>query len=292
MILRGALGYNTNIDDLEEGEYYVVGHLSIDVNPFIFDANDDGYYISFNMKDLEVKTRVNEYNEARYHLLEVAKRMRNYAAYFTKTRLPMSFYMSGKRKDMGFPLAPMVFHESGTGMPMSDGGFNEVSLFTSGFGPKNGLKPPHEALQSEDALKEWSGDIQNKLFTTQKALDLIDDGSRIDMAVCALGKVFWVNEAEDRLHNCWIALESIAKIDYPNAWIKVSHVLESINKRLDTDLTKRQLRFYQKYRHKSVHEVPVPEDAYYLHKTSGDLYRLASQTLEAKLREHNIIEKI
>jgi len=274
------MGYRTDIEDLEEGEYYVVGHLSIDLGNWI---------ISKEMVNLVVRTRVSDYSEANYHLLGVAERLRNYAAFFTKRRFPMNCNMSGKRKDMGFQLFPMVIYDGATRLPMSDGGFNDVSLFITRFGPQEGLKPSSDILQDLSKLDNWLGEINQGLVTAQKALDSIESGSRFDMAIGSMGKFYWMEEAADRLRNCWISLESIAKIDFPDEWIKVHHILDSINSRLDTSVTRDQLKLFQEYRHKSVHEIPIPEEAYLVHKTANVLYRLALKTVEAELREYNII---
>lgn len=280
-----------NFNELKNGEYIIKGHLWIDIDPFHFNTEENPIFLSFNMQELEVKTRVSDYNQANYHLLGTAERIRNYAAFFCKMRLPLDFYMTGKRPNLGFPifLPPAIFNGS-TKLPFSDGGFNDVSIFRTRFGPSDGLKPPYEATQTYEKLYEWTGVIHNNLKLTQKALDKIKAGSFFDIALSSLGKSIWMEGVEERLGNCWKSLEAITKIDFPDTkQINSDKIFESIHKRLDTNLSEDQFHKFRKYRNLSTHEIPPPDVSIDVHRTAGMLYLLASKIIESELKDRNLI---
>jgi len=280
-----------NFEELKEGEYLVKGHLRIDFNPFQFHTEEDPIFLSFNMQELVVKTQVSDYNQANYHLLGVAERIRNYAAFFCKMRLPLDFYMIGKRPNLGFPFVPLpaIFNGSSK-LPFSDGGYNDVSIFRTRFGPHDGLKPPYEAIQTYEKLSEWSEKIHNDLKLTQSILEKIESTTFIDIAISSLGKSRWMEGVEERLGYCWKSLESISKIDYPKKKrTPFNQIFKSIHKRLNTDLTMEQFNLYRKYRNLSTHEIPSPESFIEIHQTAGMLYTLASKIVESELKDRNLL---
>lgn len=95
--------------------------------PIMEDKEGNIRIVPITLRKLELKTSVRNYNEARFHLLAVAERIRNYAAYVLRARLPMDFDMVGKRRDNGqwFPF-PAVF-DGATHLPITDGG--EIQRF-------------------------------------------------------------------------------------------------------------------------------------------------------------------
>ncbi len=125
----------------------------------IADKNGEPSILLQYLKPLRVKTQVRNYDDAQYQLLTVAERVRNYASYITNFRLPLHIDMVGKRKDNGqwFPF-PALF-DGEAHLPITDGGIRDDSIFTTRFGPPDGMKPPYEALGNLDTLGNWARDI-------------------------------------------------------------------------------------------------------------------------------------
>lgn len=281
-----------NFDEMKIGEYIIKGHVWIDIDPFRFYSDENPIFLSFNIQELEVKTQVSDYEHANYHLLVIAERIRNYAAFFCKMRLPLDFYMTGKRQNLGFPIFPLpAIFDSNSKLPFSDGGFNDVSIFRTRFGPIDGLKPPLDVIQTYEKLFEWVGVIHNNLKLTQRALDNIQVSSFLDIALSSLGKSIWMEGVEERLGNCWKSLEAVAKIDFPKVKrMNPDLIFKSIHKRLDTNLTEDQFAHARKYRNLSTHEIPPPDSSIDVHRTAGELYLLASKIIESELKDRNLLQ--
>ncbi len=280
-----------NFDALKEGEYYVKGHMKIDINPRLFNTEENPCFLTFYMQDLIVKTQVTDYDAPNYHLLGVAKRVRNYASLICKNRIPLEFNIVGKMPDVGFPMFPeYTIYEGTTGLPLTGARYGDKSFFLSGLGPKNGLKPPYDATQTYDKLFEWSGKINKKLILTQKILDRVEEDSFLDHAIRTLGNSIWMDGVEEQLTCRWKTLESITRIDFPETrYNNFDQIFESLHKRLNTNITKEQFDVYRKYRNLSTHEIPPLEISRNVHQISDMLWLFASKMIESELTARGII---
>jgi len=264
--------------------------MKIDINPRLFDTEESPSFLSFLMQDLLVKTKVTDYDAPNYHLLGVAKRVRNYASLFCKNRITLEFQIVGKMPDVGFPLFPEhTIFDSTTGLPLTGARYGDKSFFLSGLGPKNGLKPPYDATQTYNKLIEWSGKIHKNLKLTQKILDRVEEDSFLDHAIRSLGNSIWMDGVEEQLTCRWKTLESITRIDFPETrHIKFDQIFESVHKRLETNLTKEQFDIYRKFRNLSTHEIPPLEISRNVHRTADMLWLFASKMIESELKAMGI----
>jgi hypothetical protein len=274
-----------NPTEFREGEYVVVGTTIIDMPPFVTDQDGNLRIISINLKELEVKTYVEDYNKARYRLLAVAEKVRNYAAYVIKARLPLTFDMVGKRLDTGQWLLPLAVFDGTTHLPITDGGVRDISVFRTRFGSHDGVKPPFEALENLENLKTWVKELNMKLDRTQKLLDGIKDGIPLDMAISSLGESIWSEGAKERLTNRWRAIETIAKIDYRVPRIKPYMLFETLRRRAKGPLEVGQFERLRLLRNVSTHSVPPQEQTEDVHQAADELFRLAYEIVESALRE-------
>lgn len=279
-----------NFEELKEGEYFVRSHMKIDINPRLFDTEENRCYLTFYMQDLLVKTKVTDYDAPNYHLLGVAKRVRNYASLICKKRIPLEFQIVGKMPDVGFPMFPEhTIYDGTTGLPLTGARYGDKSFFLSGLGPKNGLKPPYDVIQTYDKLIEWLREINNNLKLTQNVLDLVDEESSLDHAIRSLGNSIWMDGVEEQLACRWRTLESITKIDFPETqFINFDQIFESIHKRLDTNLTKEQFDIYRKFRNLSTHGIPPLEISRSVHQTADMLWLFASKMIKSELKTKGI----
>jgi len=274
-----------NPSEFQEGEYVVVGRTIIDIPPFITDQDGTLQFISINLKELEVKTYVEDYNKARYRLLAVAEKVRNYAAYVIKARLPLTFDMVGKRRDTGQWLLPFAVFEGTTHLPITDGGARDISIFTTRFGPYDGVKPPYETLENLEQLRKWVEELNMKLKLAQKLLDKIKNATSLDIAVSSLGESLWAEGAKERLTNRWRAIEAIAKIDYRVPRIKPYMLFKTLRRRAKGPLGADQFERLRLLRNVSTHSVPPQEQSEDVHQAADELFRLAYEIVESALRE-------
>lgn len=274
-----------NPAEFREGEYVVVGRTIIDMPPFITDQEGNLKTISINLKKLEVKTWVKDYNQARHHLLAVAEKVRNYAAYAIKARLPMTFDMVGKRRDTGQWLLPLAVFDGITHLPITDGGVRDISVFTTRFGSHDGVKPPNEALENLENLSKWIKELNMNLELTQKLLDGIKDGTPLDIAVSSLGESIWAESVKERLVDCWRAVEAVARIDYGVQQTIPSLLFKTIRKRTNRQFKVNQFERLRRIRNLSTHSVPPHTQFKDIHQATDELLRLAYETVESALRE-------
>lgn len=279
-----------DFDSLEEGEYIVKGHLKIDVPDFHFYKNDEPIFLEFYLHDFILKTYVTDYQKAPYHLLAVAERIRDYTAYVCQMPIPLSFYMSGKRPDMGFPIFPLpTIYDGRTHLPFSDGGFNDVALFHTGFGSSNGLKPPLDVMESIEKLSDWSEKINTNLKRAQNLLDKIEDNSPLDIALRSVGKSHWMETVEERFTCRWKAIEAVARIDNPNSSrIHSSKLLKTIQKRVKDPLNHRDFNRLRELRNIITHNLPPHENSREIHWATDRLYLIATELIESVLKEEGI----
>jgi len=276
-----------NPSEFREGEYLVVGTPIIDTPlPLIEDQDGFPQLISIKkLKELEVKTYVKDYDKATYHLLAVAEKIRNYAAYVTKARLPLTFDMVGKRRDKGFCFLPVVIFDGTTHLPLTDGGQKDISIFTTRFGPYEGVKPPSKALETFEQLNKWLKALNMKLTLAQNLLDNIKNETSLDIAVSSLGESIWVEGAKEQLTARWRAIEAITKIDHQERQIKSYMLFETLQKRAKAPLGFDEFKRLRHLRNVSTHSAPPQEQSADVHQAAYELFQLAYEITESALRE-------
>lgn len=253
--------------------------------PIMEDKEGNIRIVPITLRKLELKTSVRNYNEARFHLLAVAERIRNYAAYVLRARLPMDFDMVGKRRDNGqwFPF-PAVF-DGATHLPITDGGVKDIMVFRTRFGSRGGVRPPDEALKSPQNLVKWTNELNDKLLLAQGLLNRIESGTPLDVAVSALGESIWTEEAKDRFSDRWRAIEAITKIDFPNCLITAQLIHETIKQRMDKPISLGQFDRLRVLRNLSVHWKPHEKIAMDIHGAAEEMYTIAYEVVESALRD-------
>jgi len=251
----------------------------------IADKNGEPSILLQYLKPLRVKTQVRNYDDAQYQLLTVAERVRNYASYITNFRLPLHIDMVGKRKDNGqwFPF-PALFDDEAH-LPITDGGIRDDSIFTTRFGPPDGMKPPYEALGNLDTLGNWARDINEKLGLIQQLLDRIDMGTPLDVAIRSLGESIWAREATVKLTCCWRAVESVAGIDFKTTYIEPEMVFETIHKRSKHPIGSDQFERLKFLRNTSTHFLPTQEQSREIHQASYTMFLVAKDVVESAMKE-------
>src|SRR6266571_2744042 len=227
--VRGKL----DLIDLRTNEYLVVAYTTI--GPFA--ETDDNRNVrdifSVFTEDIRIKIMVEKYRDARHRALAAALRIRNYAAYFTKSQHPLSFSMVGTRDEIvnsTFLPLPMIF-DGATHLPLTDGGVGSESAFMIRFGPVEGLEPRYQEFKTKDAVLSWAKDLNNRLRITNKMLDSFTDGSPPDAAINCVGESFWAGEAPSRFLACWRAIDTVAKFDHKVRRIRFAQIVDSIRKR-------------------------------------------------------------
>lgn len=276
---------STNPSEFRECECAVIGTALIAMPPIMEDKEGNIRIVPLTFRKLELKTSVRNYNEARFHLLAVAERIRNYAAYVLRARLPMDFDMVGKRRDNGqwFPF-PAVF-DGTTHLPITDGGVKDIMVFRTRFGHHSGVRPPDEALKSPENLVKWTNELNDKLSCTQWLLNRIESGTPLDVAVSSLGESIWAEEAKDRFSDRWRAIEAITKIDSPNCLITAQLIHETIKRRTDNPISSGQFDRLRVLRNLSIHSKPQEKIAIDIHEAAEKMCTIAYEVIESALRD-------
>lgn len=277
-----------NVRATKVNEYLVVAHTV--VQPIA--VKDERGYVkeihSVVTKDIKTKVMVENYDEASYRLLAETQRIRNYAAYFTKSQHPLSFQMTGERDTIVnryLPLVGPIFNGT-THLPFTDGGFGKTSVFTTRYGPDEGLKPPYDHFASLDSVRTWIVDLNGRLRLTCRMLEAVPRESACDAAINCVGESFWTGEGKDRFLACWRAVDSIAKLDHPNIKrIRFQHIRDTLGKRLKTELGKEELESLRELRHVAAHSSPSQSDYPSYHTRLPEVYRLARQLTDSAIIE-------
>jgi len=274
-----------NPSEFREGECAVIGTALVDMPPIMEDREGNIRIVPLGFRKLGLKTFVRNYDDARFQLLAVAERMRNYTAYVLRVRLPMSFDMIGKRRDNGQWLPfPAVF-DGATHLPISDGGVGDIMIFTTRFDSHRGSRPPDEALKSPENLTKWTIELNDKLLQIQQFLERIKSGTPLDVAVSALGGSVWAEEVKDKVSNCWRAIESITKNDFPNELIKAPMLYETIRRRTKKPPKMEQFERLRLLRNLSVHWKPRETQAKDMHAAAEAIYVIANEVTESALKD-------
>lgn len=246
--------------------------------------------VPLGFRRLELKTFVRDYNDARFQLLAVSERIRNYVAYVLQARLPIDFNMVGKRQDNGqwFPF-PALF-DGATRLPITDGGVKDIMVFRTRFGSHDGVRPPDEALKSPENLIRWTNEINNKLSQTQRLLNRIENGTPLDVAVSALGESIWAEEAKDRFSDRWRAVEAITKNDFPDCFITAQLINETIKRRAKKPISSGQFERLRILRNLSIHWKPHEKTARDIHDAAEEMFTFAYGVIESALRDAGLSE--
>lgn len=253
--------------------------------PIMEDQEGNIRIVPLGFRRLELKTFVRNYDDARYQLLAVAERMRNYTAYVVGLRLPMSFDMIGKKRDNGQWLPfPAVF-DGTTRLPISDGGIGDTMIFTTRLGSHLGVRPPDEALKSPENLAKWTIEFDGRLLQTQRLVERIKNGTPLDVAISALGASIWAEEAKDKVLSCWRAIEAITKNDFPNGLVKAPMLYETIRRRTKKPPELKQLRGLRLLRNLSAHGEPLETQAKDMHVAADEIYAIAYEVTKSALKD-------
>src|SRR5271156_427402 len=248
-------------DDLKINEYLITA--ATHMKPIV--ETDDGHtaknVFSAHFPDIRVKALVEKYGDAVYRLTAIAFRIRNYAAYLTKSRHPLSITMQGVRDDhFSDTFFPVTIFDGGTHLPITDGGLGTNSFFTTRFGPDEGLNLPYHSMESKDEVESWLNDLGNRLRFTSKMLELVPGGSNCDVAINCIGESFWGDEIANRLTDCWRAIEAVARQDEGKSDVKWDQIKKSIHKRAESRPDDDRLRFLRELRNISSHSFPKAEE--------------------------------
>ena len=267
-----------------EGECVIVSTAIIDMPPIMPDREGNLRINPLTYSRLVLKAFVNSYDEARFHFLAVAERMRNYAAYVFQSRLPLACDMVGKRLDNGqwFPF-PALF-DGNTHLPITDGGVRDTMIFTTRFGSHRGVKPPDEALRSPEDLTKWVIQLNQKLLRVQQLLDKIESGTPLDIAVCAFGGSIWAEEAKDKVSDCWRAIEAITKADFPNRHITPPMLYKTIYRRTNAHIEQTKLTHLRLMRNIAIHSKTHEKQSMDMHVASQEMYCLSYQVIKSALK--------
>ena len=151
-------------DATKVNEYLVVAHTRVDSVAL---KDEKGYVkeiYSVYTQDIKTKVLVEDYREANYRLLAEAQRIRNFAAYFTRSQHPLDFSMVGQRDiviNTGIPMIGAIF-DGTTHLPFTDGGYGRTSVFNTRYGPDRGLTPPFDKLHSKESLVARLADLNER----------------------------------------------------------------------------------------------------------------------------------
>jgi hypothetical protein len=272
-----------DLADLRTNEYLVVAYTTIE--PFAETDENRKVLDIFSVftEDIRVKIMVEKYEEARHRALAAALRIRNYAAYFTRSQHPLLFNMLGTRDEVvnnTFLPMPMVF-EGGTHLPFTDGGLGSESVFTTRFGPVEGLKPKYDEFKTKENVLRWLKDLNSRLKLTNKMLGSINDGSPCDAAINCLGESFWLGEATARFVACWRAIDTVAMFDHKVKRVGFNQIRDSVRKRSKSELTDERLISLRELRHVASHSFPHPEKYGQFHTRLSEVYRLARELTDS-----------
>lgn len=284
----------TDQDKLRTNEYLVVAHTRVEQ---VAEKDEKGYVkdiFSLRTEDIRTRVMVENYNDATYRLLAEAQRIRNYAAYMTKSQHPLSFQMTAERDTVVNSFLPFIgaIFDGTTHLPWTDGGYGKTSVFITRYGPDEGLKPPYERFSSIESVKEWITDLDSRLRLAGKMLEIVPRESACDAAINCVGESFWTGEGKDRFLACWRAIDSIAKSDHPNSKTPTLKDLQNtLSKRLKARTNEETLKSLRELRHVIAHSSPS-QDAYGLYHTRlPEVYRLARRLTDSLIREQTDVDQ-
>jgi hypothetical protein len=275
-------------DATKVNEYLVVAHTRVDPVALKDAAGNVREIYSVYTQDIKTKVLVEDYKEANYRLLAEAQRIRNYAAYFTRSQHPLDFSMVGQRDTMinsGLPFISAIF-DGTTHLPFTDGGFGKTSALTTRYGPDRGLTPPYDKFHSKESMVAWIADLNERLKLTGRMLEAVPRGSACDAAINCVGESFWTGEGKDRFLACWRAIDSIAKGDHPKVKaIGFEQIQDSLDKRLKDKLDEEALKSLRSLRHAAAHSSPSQDNYPLYHTRLREIYTIAREATDSMITE-------
>jgi len=271
----------------ETDEYLVVAHTTVEPLAEMDERRRVKDIYSVSIEDIRTKVTIENYGEARYRLLAVALRIRNYAAYFTRSQHPLSFRMVGERDAI---VNPSLFtigavFDGATHLPFTDGGFGKASVFFTRYGPPEGLKPPYEQFASKESAFAWVADLDNRLRFAGKMLETIPEQSGCDVAISCVGESFWTGEAKDRFLACWRAIDAVAKSDSNSGKANFGNIAATVGKRSKAKISMASLKSLRELRHVAAHSTPSNETYQLYHSRLPEVYELARRLTDSMIRE-------
>ncbi len=281
------------MNDLETNEYLVIAYTSIQPFAETDEQRQVKDIFSVRTQNIQIKTIVDKYQDARYRVLATALRVRNYAAYFAKSRHPLSFSIVGQRDEvvnntlLGMP----AIFDGTTHLPFTDAGLGTTSAFITRFGPDDGLKPPYHEFDSKEAAAWWIENLNRCLKFTNRMLDSITEGSDCDVAVSCIGESFWLDEATARFLACWRAIDTITRLDHRNGHVSLEQIGESVRKRSKAEWTDERLRLFRKMRNVAAHRSPPAEDFRQYHDRLAEVYQLARELADSAIKEQTSVDR-
>jgi hypothetical protein len=274
----------TDPDATRVNEYLVVAHTHVEPVALKDEAGYVKEIYSVFTQDIKSKVMVENYSEASYRLLAEAQRVRNYAAYFTRSQHPLDFSMVGQRDrvvNSGLPFIGAIF-DGTTHLPFTDGGFGKTSAFTTRYGPDTGLMPPYDRFHSKESVVAWTAELNERLKLTGRMLEAVPRGSACDAAVNCVGESFWIGEGKDRFLACWRAIDSIAKGDHLSVKvIGFEQIRDSLDKRLKDIPSEGALKSLRNLRHAAAHSSPSQEDYPSYHTRLSEIYEIAREATDS-----------
>lgn len=284
----------TDQDATRVNEYLIVAHTHVEPVALKDEAGYVKEIYSVFTQDIKMKVMVENYNEASYRLLAEAQRVRNYAAYFTRSQHPLDFSMVGQRDavvNSGLPLIGAIF-DGTTHLPFTDGGFGKTSVFTTRYGSDKGLTPPYDKFHSKESMVAWIADLNERLKLTGRMLETIPRGSACDAAVNCVGESFWTGEGKDRFLACWRAIDSIAKGDHPSVKsIGFEQIQGSLDKRLKDKSDEEALKSLRKLRNAAAHSSPTQDNYPSYHTRLREIYAIAREATDSVITETTGVKK-
>ena len=281
-------------DATKVNEYLVVAHTRVDSVAL---KDEKGYVkeiYSVYTQDIKTKVLVEDYREANYRLLAEAQRIRNFAAYFTRSQHPLDFSMVGQRDiviNTGIPMIGAIF-DGTTHLPFTDGGYGRTSVFTTRYGPDRGLTPPFDKLHSKESLVAWLADLNERLKLTGRMLEAVPRGSACDAAINCLGESFWTGEGKDRFLACWRAVDSIAKGDHPDVKsIGLGQIRDSLDRRLKDKPGEEGLKSLRDLRNAAAHSSPSHDNYPSYHTRLHEIYTFAIEATDSVITETTGVKK-
>ncbi len=274
-----------DLDDLEVGEYFVRALPILDIPHLVKGPDGEARIPIFNIKYLEVRTKVESYDMAPRHILATSERLRNYLSFTMKYPMPLDITAEGKREQMeGFLPTPTLFDGS-TLLPLTDGGFGNLSIFITRFGSHEGVRLPDDTYKSIENLRRRKAWFDHKISFAQALLDHIASGSDVDAAINKLGESYWTKSAKERFTYCMSAVEAISRHDFQVIWSKPEMHLSTMNRRCGRVIEQEEFTKLRLLRDKSVHSVLSEQESAEIHGLAENICEDSHKILASVLTE-------
>ena len=274
-----------NLEDLEVGEYIVRALPILDIPPLVEGPDGEPRIPIFNIRYLEIRTKVESYDVAPKHILAVGERLRNYTAFTMMYPMPLDVTAEGKREPSGdFLPFPTVFDGS-TLLPLTDGGLGNLSIFKTRFGSHEGVKLPDDTYKSIENLRRRKAWFDHKISLTQTLLDKIPSGSNLDAAINNQGESQWTKSAKEKFTHCMASVEAVSRHDFSVIWTKPEMLLSTMNNRSGKAIKQEEFTKLRLYRDKSIHSVLSELESTEIHKLAKDFCETSNQILTSVLTE-------